>query len=399
MKKIAVFTGTRAEYGLLFWLLKAIDAESELRLQLVVSAMHLSPEFGFTKTQIEQDGFTIDEEVEMLLSSDSEVGCAKSVGLGIIGFADSIRRLAPDAIVVLGDRFEALAMAQTAMLMNTPVVHLHGGEITEGAKDDAIRHAITKLSSLHFTSNKRYMQRVIQLGENPNRVFNVGAIGLEGILRNKQSLRNSSIRRKLADSLSLSLEDDYFLLTYHSATLTDEDPAKSIEAILSALEEFPSYKVIITYPNADDGGRTIINYLEHYAAKNTKRIRLVQSLGVELFHTAVAHATAVLGNSSSGIIEVPAFNVASINIGARQKGRLTAESVLHCDVNVDSIVNALNEIVNGNVSLDCANPYEALDAAKYCSEIIVDKLKTTRLTTQKTFYDLSDNSFVNGETN
>ncbi|OCH57400.1 UDP-N-acetyl-D-glucosamine 2-epimerase, UDP-hydrolysing, partial [Vibrio cyclitrophicus] len=321
-KKVAVFTGTRAEYGLLFWLLKDIQSDPDLTLQLLVSGMHLSPEFGDTYKHIEKDGFQIDEKIEILLSSDSPVGTAKSMGLGVLGFADALSRLAPDVLVILGDRFEALAAAQTAMILRIPIIHLHGGEITEGAYDDAIRHAITKLSYLHGTSTDEYRNRVIQLGESPERVKNVGAIGLDHL--NRGSFMTIS---ELSESLNFDLTGPYFVVTYHPVTLGDESPEDSFQALLDALDEYPNHQIILTYPNADDGGRRIIPMLEAYAAKQPSRVLAIPSLGQIRYLSSVKHAAAVIGNSSSGIIEVPAFDVPTVNIGSRQKGRLAAKSV------------------------------------------------------------------------
>lgn len=382
MKKIAVFTGTRAEYGLLYWLLKDIQENDELTLQLVVSGMHLSPEFGLTYKQIEEDGFTIDAMVEILLSSDTSVGVAKSMGLGVLGFADALQRLQPEALVVLGDRFEALAAAQTAMIMRIPVVHLHGGEITEGAYDDAIRHAITKLSHLHCTATEPYRQRVIQLGEAPERVHNVGAIGLDHLQRTKL-LDIAELRH----ALGFPLQKPYFLVTYHPVTLADEPAEASFQALLDALGDFPDYQVILTYPNADDGGRKIIPLLNAYAAGRTN-VLAMPSLGQLRYLSAVKHATAVIGNSSSGIIEVPAFAVPTVNIGQRQKGRLAAESVIHCDANHLAINTAIKAAVSLHAKLagkPAANPYGQGDA----SSQIISLLKNLPTDTVKTFHDLN----------
>ena len=383
MKKIAVFTGTRAEYGLLYWLLKDIQADRELGLQLLVSGTHLSPEFGNTYTQIEQDGFTIDEKIEILLSSDTAVGVAKSMGLGVLGFTDALNRLMPDALVILGDRFEALAVAQTAMILRIPIVHLHGGEVTEGAYDDAIRHAITKLSYLHCTSTNEYRNRVIQLGETPSRVKNVGAIGLDHLSRS-----NFMTVTELSKSLSFSLTKPFLLVTYHPVTLADEEPETTFQALLESLSEFNEYQVIITYPNADDGGRCIIPLLENYAQKDPERVLAIPSLGQERYLSAVKHSTAVIGNSSSGIIEVPSFDVATINIGMRQKGRLSAKSVIHCHPFKNDIVNAIYIGINKTYKIKdevIINPYGQGDA----SSQIVTLLKDLNVSPLKSFYDLS----------
>ena len=381
-QKVAVFTGTRAEYGLLFWLLKDIQSDPDLALQLLVSGMHLSPEFGETYQQIEKDGFKIDEKIEILLSSDSAVGTAKSMGLGVLGFSDALARLQPDVLVILGDRFEALAAAQTAMIMRIPIVHLHGGEITEGAYDDAIRHAITKLSYLHGTSTDEYRQRVIQLGEAPERVQNVGAIGLDHLKR-----ADFMSVDELAESLNFSLTKPFFLVTYHPVTLGDEAPEASFQALLDALEAFPDHQVILTYPNADDGGRRIIPMLEAYAASQPERVLAIPSLGQVRYLSAVKHATAVIGNSSSGIIEVPAFDVPTVDIGARQKGRLAAKSVLHCEANKADIEQAMLSAV----ARDYKEPMEAIDnpyGQGNTSGKVIKMIKTLDFNPCKTFHDL-----------
>ena len=378
MIKIAVFTGTRAEYGLLYWLLKDIQQDSALELQLLVSAMHLSPEFGMTSQQIEADGFMITEKVEMLLSSDSAIGTAKSMGLGIIGFADALTRMEPDVLIILGDRFEALAAAQTAMILRIPIAHIHGGEITEGAYDDAIRHAITKLSFLHFTSTEEHCDRVIQLGEHPERVANVGAIGLDHLQRSTMM----SIA-ELSASLKFELEHPYFLVTYHPVTLASEPAKAAFKQLLQALDNFPLHQVIITYPNADDGGREIIPLLEAYAQKNPTRVLAIPSLGQRRYLSAVKHAAVVVGNSSSGVIEVPSFGVPTVNIGARQRGRMAATSVLHCDAITSSIIDTIKVALAADVS-QVINPYGQGSA----SEAILDVLKATNLSDIKTFYDI-----------
>ncbi|WP_312627708.1 UDP-N-acetylglucosamine 2-epimerase [Scandinavium sp.] len=381
-RKVAVFTGTRAEYGLLYWLMKDIQNDKELELQLLVSGMHLSPEFGSTWQQIEKDGFKIDEKIEILLSSDSSVGTAKSMGLGVLGFTDALARLQPDVLVILGDRFEALAAAQTAMILRIPVLHLHGGEITEGAYDDAIRHAITKLSYLHGTSTEEYKRRVIQLGEDPSRVENVGAIGLDYLSRGSFMAVS-----ELASSLNFPLKQPYLLVTYHPVTLSHEPAEESFEALLAALDEFKNYQILLTYPNADDGGRKIIPLLEAYAAKHPQRVLAIPSLGQVRYLSAVKHSAAVIGNSSSGIIEVPAFNVPTVDIGERQKGRLAAKSVLHCDATKESIYEALKAAINRTyMQRDeiISNPYGQGDA----STKVIKMIKSLRFNPSKKFYDI-----------
>ena len=380
--KVAVFTGTRAEYGLLYWLMKDIQADAELTLQLLVSGMHLSPEFGETYKQIEADGFKIDEKIEILLSSDTAVGTAKSMGLAVLGFTDALSRLAPDIFIILGDRFEALSAAQTAMILRIPVLHIHGGEITEGAYDDAIRHAITKLSFLHATSTNEYRNRVIQLGEVPESVTNVGAIGLDHLKR-----ATFMSVEQLAECLKFPLKKPYVLATYHSVTLGDEEPICTCTAMLEALDKFPEMQVILTYPNADDGGRKIIALLEEYAAKQADRVLVIPSLGQVRYLSAAKHASAIIGNSSSGIIEIPSLDVPTVNIGVRQKGRLSAKSVINCNAERSSIVSAINIALERSYkTLDenIVNPYGEGDA----SQKVISMLKNLDFNSVKTFYDL-----------
>lgn len=381
-RKVAVFTGTRAEYGLLYWLMKDIQASNRLELQLIVSAMHLSPEFGSTWRQVELDGFAIDAKVEMLLSSDTPVGVVKSMGLGTIGFADALDRLKPDVLVVLGDRFEALAVVQAALVMRIPVAHLHGGEITEGAYDDAFRHAITKMSSLHFTAAEPYRQRVIQMGEAPGGVFNVGAIGLDHLLRSQPMSAE-----ELSASLNFTLRQPYFLVTYHPVTMGGEDPEQATRALLQALDRFPSYQVIMTYPNADNGGRQIIPLLEEYAGRQAGRVLAIPSLGFKRYLAALSRSSAIIGNSSSGIIEAPAFGVPTVNIGTRQQGRLAAHSVLHCKPEASAIHQAIATAVGSEFARSCrkvVNPYGQGNAARQ----IVGILEQYQFNTGKQFHDL-----------
>lgn len=381
-KKIAVFTGTRAEYGLLYWLMQDIKDDNALELQVLVSGMHLSPEFGLTWQQIEEDGFKIDEKVEILLSSDSAVGVVKSIGLGLIGFADALTRMKPDLIIILGDRYEAFAAAQAAMFLKIPIFHLHGGEITEGAYDDAIRHAITKLSYLHGVSTEEYRTRVIQLGEEPNRVYNVGALGLEHLHRTKLLSLDA-----LSKSLKFSLDRPYFLVTYHPVTLANESPKRSFEALLDALDEFKDHKVIITYPNSDDGGRQIIPILEKYAKTQVERVYAIPSLGQLRYLSALKYSSMVIGNSSSGIIEAPSFCVPTINIGSRQNGRLAANSVINCQPNKYDIVEAIKTAVQMKDefnSLKIDNPYGEGDSSKK----IINAIKALDFQPMKKFHDL-----------
>ncbi|MNI50830.1 GDP/UDP-N,N'-diacetylbacillosamine 2-epimerase (hydrolyzing) [compost metagenome] len=297
----------------------------------------------------------------------------------MLGLADVLARLQPDVLVILGDRFEALAAAQAAMLQRIPVAHLHGGESTEGAYDDAIRHAITKLSYLHFTAAEPYRQRVIQLGEAPDRVFNVGAVGLDHIAKTQLLSMD-----ELQSSLGFALDSPFFVVTYHPVTLADEPAEESFRALLAALDQFPDHQVILTYPNADDGGRAIIPLLEQYAAANPARVLAIPSLGYRRYLSAVRHSAAVIGNSSSGVIEVPSLGVPTINIGQRQQGRLAAQSVLHCEANSTAITQCIAQALQTMAPDAYINPYGAGDA----SSQIVARLKNLSTPTIKQFHDL-----------
>lgn len=342
MKKVAVFTGTRAEYGLLYWLMRGIQGDQSLKLQVIVSGTHLLPEFGETVRAIEEDGFTIDARVDMLLSSSSGVGIAKSIGVGTLGFADVLDRLKPDCVVVLGDRFEALAIAQTAMVMKIPLAHIHGGELTEGLIDEAIRHSITKMAHLHFTSTEVYRKRVIQLGEQPDRVFNVGAPALENIRR--LPLLGQT---ELEDSLGFELGADPLLVTYHPVTLKQGGGIESLRDLLSALdEEVQRRKIVITFPNADTHGRDLIPLLHEFTNKHAGRVLLAQSLGQIRYLSLMKVAGAVVGNSSSGLLEAPALGVPTVDIGIRQQGRIKPETVVSSEDDLDSIRRAFSRALS-----------------------------------------------------
>ncbi|HET6804141.1 MAG TPA: UDP-N-acetylglucosamine 2-epimerase [Frateuria sp.] len=382
MRKIAVFTGSRAEYSLLHPLLTGLRENPRITLQLIVAAMHLSPEFGMTARQIEADGFVADARVEMLLSSDSPVGVAKSMGLGLIGLADALDRLRPDVLILLGDRFETLAAAQVALVMRIPIAHIHGGEVTQGAYDDAIRHAITKMASLHFVAASDYRRRVIQLGERPETVFDVGALGVESIRR---------AERHPVELLSRTFGFDfgrpYLLVTYHPVTAGDEDPVSSTDALLSALDGVPGYRLIFTYPNADNGGRAILERIQEYASNQVGRVLAVPSLGREFYPSVLAGAAAVVGNSSSAIIEAPALGIPAVDVGIRQKGRMAAASVIHCPPDATAISAALrralsDDFANGLKQLH--NPY----GDGQTSARIIDILEGAGLSCEKPFHDL-----------
>lgn len=383
-RKICVVTGTRAEYGLLYCLMKEIQADDELELQIITTGQHLSPEFGLTYKNIEADGFVINAKVEMLLSSDSPVGIAKSVGLGTIGFADALARLQPDIMVLLGDRFEALAAAQTAMILRIPIAHIHGGETTEGAIDEAIRHSITKMSQIHFVSEPEYRDRVIQLGENPESVFEVGAVGIDNIVRLKLlSLQD------LEKQINFSLGKKFFLVTYHPETLTGKSPVGTLQTLFAVFDEFPEYKLIFTQANSDAGGRIINEQIEAYAKKNKERVLLVKSLGQLRYLSAMKLCAAVVGNSSSGLLEAPVLHVPTINIGDRQKGRKRYPSVIDCNEDKQQLLSAIQSLRDSKF-LQKIQSMEIPHTDGKIAIIMKDMLKQADLSNicQKKFYDL-----------
>lgn len=384
MRKICVITGSRAEYGLLSGLMAAIKNDNDLQLQIIATNMHFSPEFGLTYKEIVADGFVIDKKVEMLLSSDTSNGTTKSVGLATIGFADAYEDLKPDLIVVLGDRYEILAAVTAALFYKIPVAHLHGGEITEGAYDDSIRHTITKLSHLHFTSTDAYRNRVIQLGENPERVFYVGALGVENIKKTK--LLN---KQALESSLGFNLGDKSLLVTYHPVTLENETAKQQFENLLTVLAELTDYNIIFTLPNSDTDGRIIMQLIKDFVTNHTERSIAFTSMGKIRYLSALQYVTAVIGNSSSGIIEVPTFVIPTLNIGDRQKGRIAADSVIHCGTSIREIRSGLQLVLSENVhqvAKNTINPYQKENTVVN----ILEKIKNYSLQNiiKKSFYDL-----------
>ena len=326
-KKICVVTGTRAEYGILKPLLRKVKEDNELELQLVVTGMHLSPEFGLTYKQIEEDNFRISEKVEILLSSDTPIGISKSMGLAMISFSEVFDRLKPDLLVLLGDRYEMLSVASSAMVARIPIAHIHGGETTEGAIDEAIRHSVTKMSYLHFTSTEEYRKRVIQLGENPNRVFNVGAMGVEEILNT-----NLLSKEELEKELDFKIDSKTALVTFHPVTLEENTSEEQFQNILDALDNFKDLKVIFTKANSDTDGRIINKMIDEYVIKNKGKAKAFTSLGQLKYYSTIKYTDFVLGNSSSGILEVPTFKKPTINIGDRQKGRIQAFSIINFSI-------------------------------------------------------------------
>lgn len=341
-RRICIVTGTRADYGLLYWLMRAVEEDPELQLQVVATGMHLSPEFGLTYRVIESDGFALAAKVEMLLSSDSPVGIAKSIGLAVSGFADVIDRLRPDLLVVLGDRFEILAAAQAAMVARVPIAHIHGGETTEGVIDEAIRHSVSKMAHLHFTAAEPYRRRVIQLGEAPERVFNTGAVGLDSLTR-----LNLLSRSDLESALEFRLDPGPVILcTYHPVTLDPGRTAQVLEELFTALDQIPEARIVLTKGNADTGGRIVNQLIDEYASRNLDRVGAYVSLGQLRYLSLLREADVVVGNSSSGIIEAPAVRTATVNIGVRQQGRLKGPSIIDCAEDSSSIVEAIRKALS-----------------------------------------------------
>ena len=383
-RKICLITGSRAEYGHLRRLAREIVDDPELQLQWLITGTHLSERFGLTHQEIENDGFVIDETVEMSPSDDSTTSIAKSVGKGIAGMTNALERLDADILVILGDRYEMLAAASTALILGIPIAHVHGGEVTEGAFDDAIRHAITKMAHLHFVAAEPYRRRVIQMGEDPQRVFTVGAPGLDDLLSG-----TSLDGRALEHHLDFPIGEGFFLVTYHPATLESGDAARPAREMLAALDAFPDRKVLITGVNADPGHDAIAQAMTDYAAASPERVAARASLGETAYISAMRLSTVVIGNSSSGIIEAPALGKPTVNIGDRQKGRLRAPSVIDCAPDRQSIRDAVGRALEPDFR-DALNEMTSHYGRGGASRKIKDRLKRTPLEglTRKRFHDL-----------
>ncbi len=382
-RKICVVTGSRADYGILRGLMKEIQSDPTLELTLVVTGMHLSPEFGLTVKNIEEDGFKVTYRVESLLSSDTPTGVSKSIGLGVIGFADAFAQIQPDLVVILGDRFEILAAAQAAMIARLPIAHLHGGEVTEGAIDESIRHAITKMSHLHFVSAEPHRRRVIQLGENPGCVFNFGAPGLDAIHKTK-----FLDRAEFEQKFGIQWGSLGFLVTYHPVTLAHRTPKDTLSELFAALDQFPEAHILFTRPNADTDGRTLSQLIDTYAAKDSHRIQVATALGQRGYFSAVRIADVVIGNSSSGLIEVPALKKPTVNIGDRQKGRLRGPTVIDCAENSVQIAQAIRKALSAEfrATLETAqSPYGDGTASTRIKETLAQVDLTTL--SRKPFFD------------
>ena len=366
--------------------MEAIKEDDGLILCTVATGMHLSPEFGLTYRDIEDDGFSIDEKVETLMSSDTPAGVCNAMGLGMMGYHNALERLSPDILVILGDRFEAMAAAACALVLNLPVAHIHGGEKTIGAVDEGFRHAITKMSHLHFTSTEVYRNRVIQLGEAPERVFNVGALGVDNI-KTLDLVSEQEVRKKF----HMPETNPYLLVTFHPATLEEGTAEDQIEEVLRALthDEFRHFSIIITKANADTGGRKINKRIDRFTQENEVRIRAVTSMGRLYYLSAMQHASAVIGNSSSGILEAPGFKVPVVNIGNRQAGRICASNVIHCPTCTSEIVTAISRAVSDAFSSSLTtmkNPYDQPHTAMSIKNILKDTDLSGIL--MKEFFDL-----------
>ena len=386
MRKLCVVTGTRAEYGLLSRLMRMIKDSQDTQLQVVVTNMHLSAKYGDTYKEIENDGFTIDKRVPII--DDSAPDCAHSTVMemsrALAGFADAYRDLKPDMVVVLGDRYEILAAAEAAMIMRIPIAHIHGGEITEGAFDDAIRHCITKMSHLHFASTPAYQKRIIQLGEEPDRVFYTGAIGVENI--KKFQLLS---KKEIEDFIQFKIDGQTILVTYHPVTLGNRTAEQDISDFIAALEQHPELRVVFTMPNSDTGGQAIVDAINGFVQHHPDRAVAFKSLGVLRYLSLMRQVAAVVGNSSSGLVEVPCFGIPTLNIGDRQKGRIAADSVLNCSPDKDAILEGLDIVLSDSFrekARHTQNPYDKPGTVQTIFDVIstypLDKLGP------KHFYDL-----------
>ena len=371
-KKICVITGTRAEYGILSSLMNLINDDTYMELNLIVTGSHLSPEYGLTYKDIINDGFEINKKVEMVLSADTPRSITKSTGLGMIGFADAIHDLQPDLVILLGDRYELLAASFAALNMSIPIAHINGGETTEGAIDESIRHSITKMSWFHFTANDVYSKRVVQLGEDPNRVFNVGGLGVDLIKKTNLLSKNDLVK-----NTNIRFSSKNVLVTYHPVTLDKNSSRSDFECLLSALSEMSELYVIFTMPNSDSDSRDIFKMIKNYVSKNNHRSIAFTSMGHLNYLSTLQYVDGVIGNSSSGIAEAPSFKIGTINIGDRQKGRLRSSSIIDCKPNEKSIKNAINKMYSDDFKenlKNAKNPYGEGKASEKIYKILKSEL-------------------------
>lgn len=385
MKKICVVTATRAEFGLLHPLLEKLLKVEEFDIRIVATGTHLSPEFGLTYKEIEEAGMKIDRKIEMQLSSDSTVAMSKTMGLTMISFADYFQESKPDYVVLIADRYETLSMAAVAMCMQIPIIHLYGGETTEGAIDECIRHAISKMSYLHFATTEPYRQRIIQMGESPDRVFNVGGLGVENI----KTCRLLE-KKELEESLEIELWSKYALVTFHPVTLEKDTALQQAKELIAACEHFKDIQFIFTKANQDAYGR-LINEMFVETASQHENMKVYDSLGMKRYLSALKHASFVLGNSSSGIMEVPSFGIPTVNIGDRQRGRLRAESILDCRPQRDDIITAIEKAMSMEfraVCQSCRNPYEGDDPSGDIVRIMKKFILEDKIDLKKKFYNI-----------
>lgn len=386
MKRICVLTATRAEYGLLKPVIVKLNAVPRLDVRIAVTGMHLSPDFGFTYREIENDNLKIDKKIDILLSSDTPASVSKSMGLAMIGFADYFEELCPDMLLVLGDRYETLAVCCAAMNARIPIAHMYGGETTQGAVDESIRHAITKMSYLHFTSTEEYRKRVIQLGEEPDRVFAVGAMGIENIMNTKLMTLN-----ELSDCLGMPLAEPYAVVTFHPVTLEDNTVEEQFSALLTACDNHPELRYIFTRANADANGKIINSMIDDYV-KDKKNAKAVASLGTVRYLSALKYASLVIGNSSSGLIEAPSFHIPTVNIGDRQKGRLMAESVISCEPDSGEITKAITKALSKEFREKISsvkNPYGDGNTSDKIAGILKEYLFNREINLKKSFYNVT----------
>lgn len=382
-RKICIVTGTRAEYGLLYWLMKEIESDNNLELQVIATGMHLSPEFGLTYKEIEKE-FQIDKKIEMLLSSDTAIGISKSMGLAQISFAEAFDEIKPDIVVVLGDRYEIFSAVSAAMIGRIPIAHLHGGEVTEGLIDEPIRHSITKMSHIHFTATEEYKNRVIQLGEQPNTVFNVGGLGIDNIKKLKLLAKE-----EFEKSINFKLNKKNILVTFHPVTLEHSTARGQFQELLDAIDELKDTNIIFTKANSDTDGRIINKMIDEYVAKNSDKSICFTSLGQLRYLSALQFVDAMVGNSSSGLAEAPTFQIGTINIGDRQKGRMKADSVLDCNPTKVDILKIFDKLYSSefkSLLRTVENPYGNGGASVQIKEV----LKSIKLDgiLKKSFYDM-----------
>lgn len=385
MKKIVILTATRAEYGLLKPIITKLLSDSFYDTRVVVTGMHLSPEFGMTVKEIESDNIPIDKKIEILLSSDTAIALSKSMGLALISFSEYFEECRPDAMIVLGDRYETLAVCCAAMNARIPIFHLHGGETTEGAIDEAIRHSLTKMSYLHFTSTEAYRKRVIQMGEAPNRVFNVGAMGVENAL-NTQCMSIT----ELEESIGFELGEKYVVGTFHPVTLETATAGRQTEELLAAIDKHKDIKYLFTRANADTDGRCINRMLEDHS-KNNDNFCLVDSLGMKRYLSALKYSLFVIGNSSSGLVEAPSFHIPTINIGDRQRGRICGGTVINCKPERSSIGEAIQKAMDYSFResiKNAGNPYGDGHTSEKILEIMKDFFLNGRIDIKKKFFDI-----------